>query len=114
MKDSEIHVGDVLRIREWDDMANEFEVDECGDIRIPKPNMPAYFLYSNKYMCGQIFTVKEIRTTFCICYRSEENVEGDQESSFGFYYTITCDMLEPFTDDEYELATDDDIRILLG
>lgn len=24
MRDEEIHIGDVLRIREWDDMTNEF------------------------------------------------------------------------------------------
>ena len=111
MKDSEIHVGDVLRIKEWDDMVDEFEVDGDGDVKIwGRRNVPVWFFYKNKEICGQVFTVKAVEHLPHTYYRSEENVESDSND----YCIITCDMLEPFTDDEYELATDEDISMLFG
>lgn len=117
MKDSEIHVGDVLRIREWDDMVDEYGVDCVGDIKIE--TAPFYFpvfLFSyQRSVCGRVFTVKAIKNTGLYKYYcSEENSEYDIKLKPYNRCTITCDMLEPFTDDEYELVTDEDISMLFG
>lgn len=113
MKDSEIHVGDVLRIKEWDDMVAEYGVDQEGDIKIPCDTLSIWFMGKNKDMCGRIFTVKtKTHGVYYTFYYSEENVEYDPEVRR--QRTITCNMLEPFTDDEYELATDEDISMLFG
>ena len=37
-------VGDVVRVRSWDDMASEYEIDDDGDIKI----RPGVWLLSNK------------------------------------------------------------------
>lgn len=36
MRDEEIREGDVVRVRQWNDMANEFEIDDDGDIYTTK------------------------------------------------------------------------------
>lgn len=113
MKDSEIHVGDVLRIKEWDDMVAEYGVDKEGDIKIPGDALSIWFMGKNKDMCGRIFTVRaKMHGVYNMFYYSEENVEYDPEARR--QYIITCNMLEPFTGDEYELATDEDISMLFG
>lgn len=35
MRESDIHIGDVLKVRSWDDMAHEYESYEDGDIKTP-------------------------------------------------------------------------------
>lgn len=85
MRDEDIHVGDVLRIRQWDDMAAEFGTFARTGIklRILTPNYN--FLRKMDYLCGQLFTVSG--TCDNACYQSEENVEGR--------WKITAEMLDP-------------------
>ena len=52
MRDEDIHIGDVLRIRQWDDMAKEFGVNDYGSI----PCRCA-FTEDMCYLCGEKFTV---------------------------------------------------------
>ena len=42
------NVGDKVTIRQWDDMAAEFGLDEYGGIKVPK----TFTMYMKKY-CGQ-------------------------------------------------------------
>lgn len=45
----EPEVGEIVRIREWEDMASEFRVDEDGDISVDG----AFFLKSMRGFCGR-------------------------------------------------------------
>lgn len=46
-------VGDTVRIRDWDDLAREFHVDDDGDIDVG----PSFFFKSERDFCGQIAKV---------------------------------------------------------
>ena len=85
---SKFNVGDVLRVREWDDMANEHGV-RGGDIRTE-----LYFLESMRNLCGQTFTVAKIDNwhldSNVEIYHSVEKIEKE----LGVY--ISADMLEYF------------------
>ena len=48
MSPDEVHVGDIVCIRGWDDMALEFGVDADGDILTPH----AYFVRNMRKYCG--------------------------------------------------------------
>lgn len=83
-------VGDVLRIRAWDDMAEEFGGDGY--------EIPCKFSFtrSMEHLCGQEFVVREIDTEGY--YHSESGVEDG--------WNISSDMLEYaeelIDDDEFE------------
>lgn len=47
------NVGDRVTIRQWDDMAAEFGLDEYGDIKVPK----AYFTEPMRKYCGKTLTI---------------------------------------------------------
>lgn len=106
MRDSDIHVGDVLKVKTWKDMSREYVVDGCGNVVIANEFS---FIRSMKHLCGDVFTVKEKQGTSkgCMRYYSIENVEEfDGECA----WIITAGMLEPFEDDtdEFDVATDED------
>lgn len=69
----EFPIGSVLHIREWSDMAEEYGVDDYGDIICPDDEE---FSQDMEFLCGKVFTVKEI-------YEEQENrlylsEEGDE------------------------------------
>lgn len=94
MKYRDIHVGDVLRIRRWEDMEAEFGLDDDGEI-----NCPFKFTKNMLPMCGQKFTVmkRDLRERFF----SEEGVEKVNLSQWRDYWNISADMLEPWEDEEF-------------
>lgn len=101
MRDEEIHIGDIVRIREWDDMANEFNIDNDGDIRIAKD---LYFTKLMKRLCGKVLTVSSM-------FREEDRKAGFLFSEkIGWF--ICSEMLEPYVEEEYNIATDDEINEL--
>lgn len=105
MRDDEIHIGDVLQIRQWEDMKEEFGLEREGGILL----VPS-FSRKMRYLCGTQFTVKNIYKDICgICYRSFEG--GENERPFGHWY-ISADMLEPFAEDDFEVANDEDMKLL--
>lgn len=65
---SKYKVGDELRIREWDDMADEFGLDDEGHI-----NCKFSFAKWMRPMCGKDFTVRNILIDGS--FRSIEDVE---------------------------------------
>lgn len=79
-------------------MVEEFGLTD-GDIYIPK--MP--FIADMKYLCGEIFTVREMYEAFGLkLYHSQEDTEG--------FYNITASMLEPaFVEDWADDITDIDL-----
>lgn len=80
MRPEEIRIGTTYRIREWDDLAAEFGVDQMPNglllANTPVPLPDTYW-----WICGSPFTVKRLErcgpgayfgTVFC---RSEEQIE---------------------------------------
>lgn len=93
MRDEEIEIGDKLRIREWDDMAEEFGKDELGRIRTR-----ARFLPKMRELCGSPFTVADKLNHYAgiWVYISSEDYETINHSTF----LITSDMLERATNSD--------------
>lgn len=74
-------VGEWVRIRDWDDMANEFGINDVGNI----PCEESFVQDMEKY-CGLEF---EITKTFY------HQVDGH-----GIGYTVSFDMIEPVENDK--------------
>lgn len=74
-----IKVGDRVRIREWDDMAQEFGIDEDGDIKTK-----CFFTRRMKQFCGEVVEVKHVDGDYFV-------IKGD---SHGNYFT--ADTILPF------------------
>lgn len=111
MEEKDIHIGDVLKIRSWEDMKFEYGVDEFGAIVSDKG---VCFHEEMQYLCGRIFTVEDVeqRVGKETKYYSVEDVEN--LDTYGGWY-ITAWMLEPYEDDEdFECATDDEITLLFS
>lgn len=83
----DIHIGDRVRIRSWEDMAQEFGTRACGNSKFIPTFIP--FVWSMRRFCGQEFTVSKIRkfsqNNILIVWFYEEYHGG----------LITQDMLEP-------------------
>lgn len=58
-------VGDKVKVREWDDMVEEFGTDEDGDI-----DCNLYFVEYMKKYCGKEMTVSRVLTGY---YTLEED-----------------------------------------
>lgn len=97
-------VGDVCRIRAWDDMVEEFGFD-ADDACIPCDY--SFFDYM-RYLCGETFTIKSIDDGE---YYSEEGIEFTRKGRFleavFDNWTISADMLELMPSSAPEI--DDDI-----
>lgn len=69
-------VGDRIRIREWDDMAEEFGVDEDSEI-------PCKYIFTQemRVFCGQEYTISVTKTnpdgTQRLYFEDAENEEDD-------------------------------------
>ena len=114
MKDNEIHIGDVLQIRSFEDMKSEFGFEDFGledGWIIGKDGV--CFTKEMIYLCGSVFTVSKItQKDNRYYYRS---VEGIEIKAFGHPWFIAAWMLEPYSDDtEWEVADDNQIALLLS
>lgn len=87
MNQSNYHVGDVLYIREWDEMAEEFGLTSGGSIMTE-----IVFIHGMKELCGEKFTISSIKkcSIGVTHYLSEEGIEVYDT---GHYWYITADML---------------------
>lgn len=94
MRSEDIHVGDVLRVREWDDL-----LSHCTS-NLPSGLQGFGFFFNTrmKYMCGRVFTVSDIqqndRDEERYTIRSVEGIESEQGCWF-----LSAGMLEPYYDD---------------
>lgn len=70
-------IGQCVRIRQWDDMLKEFG---CNDFGI---RCKATFIPEMRYLCGQEFTIEEIRSNGIVTFVENED----------FKYSL--DMIEP-------------------
>lgn len=85
MRFEDIHIGDRLRIRQWDDMAREFGLTGTGHIN-------CIFSFNSKMrpLCGREFTVSDI--TLGGGFVSKEGIEYERDNG---RWSISADMLEP-------------------
>lgn len=111
MRDEDVHIGDTLRIRSFEDMKAEFGADEDECIIMDDG---VCFMYEHMgYMCGKLFTVSNAEDDdgYGYKYQSFQGVEGDKNNS----WCIKSWMLEPYEDDaELEVADDDEIALLFS
>lgn len=107
-------VGDIVKIRDWDDMVREFgEPDSDGDIKIVTSykdgntirSYYTWFLEEMRRYCGRVATVDET----CWAVRVKEYrllLPGTDNSNIGEYNFIS-EMLIPFD----SLSSAPDVKI---
>lgn len=66
--------GDTVTIRTWDDMAEEYGLNESGEIKTPYLTI----LNSMKRFCGHSYIVKEV------CYTSDRRMYSFYDCHFYF------------------------------
>lgn len=54
-------VGDRVRIRDWDDMATDFFVDDGGDIGFDVDSSSPYFVEDMRYLCGETGEIYDVQ-----------------------------------------------------
>lgn len=59
MRLEDIHVGDVLQVRQWDDMVAECGIDLVGGTKCIRTE-PAPFIDEMRHLCGEPFKVEHI------------------------------------------------------
>ena len=93
-----LKIGDVCRVRDWDDMAAEKSNDNNPnrDTRIKLPNGCISFINDMHHLCGQIFTIKRIVSSGprVDTYLSVEGIELRNTTNGLVPWYITADMLE--------------------
>ena len=105
--DMKYKVGDKVKVREWDDMENEFGVDENGYINTPVFRFTKFM----KNYCGKIATIVNVVSNDPDCDDNYYNIKTDSLDSIDLYSDQFC-----FTDEmlELEYKNDEDSSILLG
>lgn len=85
----DIHAGDILTFRQWEDMVSEFGVNSNGDIK----TFPFLFTQSMKQFCGTSIRVKNVSSEGLIT-----TIEGHENVLFGngfiLRWTFCPDMFE--------------------
>lgn len=77
MEANDVRIGDLVRIRQWDDMMSEFK----------DPDSTIYFTKEMKFLCGMEF---EVMSIFRGLRPDEVYVSGHN-----IWYPITNFMIEP-------------------
>lgn len=81
----EFKVGDKVRIRQWDNMAEQFGLDEEGDIKIPYPDLVVSAKF--KHLCGKTGKIINIENG---------NIYFKPFDDTGIFCYLPC-ILEPYT-----------------
>lgn len=87
-------VGDLVRIKQWDDMAYQYGGDEYD---IPMPG--AYFVDSMRNLCGKEFVIT--------------GIFGDEIEGHGTDWSITEFMLEAVEEDDHIIYDSEEISVFL-
>ena len=108
MKFEDIHVGDRLRIRQWDDMEEEFGVN----LGLKSIRCKFGFTWKMACLCGLPYTVSAVDAEVGIM--SEEGTERIGRESGGVWH-ISAEMLEPATEpDSIDMPEEDLFGFLIG
>lgn len=93
-------VGDRIRIREWDDMAEEFGVDADGEI------LCSYtFIESMREFCGQEYTISEVHGRWDGTQRLWFEDAEDETDKFAWSSDM-CEHITPTTNVSVESIED--------
>lgn len=103
MQEKDIHIGDVLLVRQWDDMVREFGTDANGYI-----NTRFGFRPDTKDLCGKQFRVMAILDG--VWGKLYEGIILDASKTEDEYFAP--DELEPLSDEEWDVADDEEIKLL--
>lgn len=102
MRLEDIHVGDILRIRDWDDMEAEFGLDVYGNIKCPF----LHFDVDMKYLCGKFITVADVTCDGYLYSKEKYELPDYWENSADYSWSLLSDMVEPIEydtpDESYE------------
>lgn len=94
---STYNVGDKVTIRQWDDMAAEFGLNESGEIKVPK-----FFTEPMKQYCGQALPIMRIdRYTpsgFDSYYLDDSSIAFSSPMFEQSYPTVVCTSTLSFDD----------------
>lgn len=102
-RDKHFSVGDLVRVRDWDDMAEEFGI--VGDVI----QCDAGFLPSMRYLCGKEFTIcnpQDLDGIDSGITNYAHGVEGFKKWLIDDEWIITEDMIEHV--DEEDMCDDMD------
>lgn len=96
----EFHAGDVVRIRDWDDMEAEFGLNSWG-------NIDCRFTFTDEMSayCGEVYTIEYID--------GREHVHFTEQNSLSSDYNVSFDMIELVEDPSQESIPDFDLEALL-
>lgn len=106
MEEKDIHIGDVLYVRDWEDLLQDGYLNTDGGIEFTGSSNTRTVTFDawKRCLCGKKFTVKSVHERdFGALYGSIEH--GDR----GMYAI----WLTP-NDSAFETATDAEIRLLLS
>lgn len=103
MQEKDINIGDILLVRQWDGMVREFGTDANGYI-----NTRYGFRPDIKYLCGKQFRVMKILDG--VFGKLYEGIILDVSKAEDEYFAP--DELEPLPDEEWEVADDEDVKLL--
>ena len=68
IKKARYEVGDRVLVKEWDDMASEYGIDEDGDIKTGAP----FFVKDMKKYCGRIMTISSVESSGIFQFEDRE------------------------------------------
>lgn len=96
MRIEDIHIGDIVQIRDWDDMALEFgkETDVYGIERIC--TTPFWFVPSMKYLCGKVLTIKIVDKGGYVSSVEGYELSSCPENPRNRNWFMCASMLQPF------------------
>lgn len=87
MKKEDFYIGQLVQVREWDDMAAEFGLGPYGIAG------STYFVKGMKKYCGQVFTVERIEQD---CIR----IDDPYNLSYGFGCFVPYENLKAINEEE--------------
>lgn len=103
---SKFEVGDLVRVKNWDEMEREFGRDGLG---IPC-NENVRFVVNMEYLCGEVFEIQDVCKNDCAGVDEYavgvEAFRKETRSLEGEYWIITAEMIEHVDDDR---LCDDDV-----
>lgn len=123
MRDEDIHIGDVLRIRQWSDMVDEYgttDWDEDYYYCMIQVSPRIRFWRKMRYICGKTFTVSgieeiQVESDKVQIYFSEEGVEKTDFATNRCQSWIVCaEMLEPIVENDDGSSNDEEIKASLN
>lgn len=99
-------VGDRIVIRDWDDMAADFEIDDDGDISISE--YETYFIRDMKRLCGAHGVIRNIDDDEYVSL----SLDDEELDRFSCSYNFFPPMLR--LEDEDKEISESDFDSLLG